>query len=121
MSQRGMDEEVHGLVWHAIPPLNTRVKSEDPFVPNGSDPSAHSPDLPENPDATLAEKKHHRKHKKKDVAERGMDEEVHGFVNEMVTPINVRLRSDIPWVPNGSEIGDWYENTMSLGQRQSLA
>jgi len=36
-----MDEEVHSFVKEAIPPLNTRVKSEDAFVPNGSDESAH--------------------------------------------------------------------------------
>jgi hypothetical protein len=33
-----MDEEVHGFVWEALPPLNTRVRSSDPFIPNGSDP-----------------------------------------------------------------------------------
>jgi len=113
VAERGMDEEVHGFVWHAIPPLNTRVRSDDPFVPNGSDPSAHDPSFAEH-----KHKKHH-KHHKKDVAERGMDPEVHGFVSEITNPINVRLRSDTPFIPNGSAIGDWDEN--SFAQKQSMA
>jgi hypothetical protein len=90
-----MDEEVHGFVWHALPPLNTRVRSDDPFIPNGSDPSAHDP--------SFVEKKYHHKHHKKDVAERGMDEEVHGFVWHAIPPLNTRVRSDDPFVPNGSD------------------
>ena len=35
-----MDEEVHGFVKEAIPPLNTRVRSDMPFIPNGSDAKA---------------------------------------------------------------------------------
>jgi len=35
-----MDEEVHGFVSDTLPPLNTRVRSTLPFIPNGSDPSA---------------------------------------------------------------------------------
>ena len=104
VAERGMDEEVHGFVKEAIPPLNTRVRSDEPFVPNGSDPSAHE-------GAAFSEKKHHKKHhkkhgkhhKKKDVAERGMDEEVHEFVKEAIPPLNTRVRSDDPFVPNGSD------------------
>jgi len=94
-----MDEEVHGFVWHALPPLNTWERSDDAFVPNGSDPSAHDP--------SFAEKnhhgKHHHKHHKKDVAERGMDEEVHGFVWHAIPPLNVRNReTEGEHIPNGS-------------------
>jgi uncharacterized protein involved in copper resistance len=97
VAERGMDEEVHGFVKEAIPPLNTRVKSEDPFVPNGSDASAHE-------GAAFSEKKHHKKHNKRpDVAERGMDEEVHGFVKEAIPPLNTRVKSEDPFVPNGSD------------------
>lgn len=92
VAERGMDEEVHGLVWHAIPPLNTRVKSDDAFVPNGSDSTAIDP--------SFAEKKHH---KKPDVAERGMDEEVHGFVWHAIPPLNTRVKSEDAFVPNGSD------------------
>jgi hypothetical protein len=78
------------------------VRSTDPFIPNGSDPSAIDP--------SFAEKKHHKKHHKKDIAERGMDEEVHGFVWEALPPLNTRVRSTDPFIPNGSEMGDWNEN-----------
>jgi len=90
-----MDEEVHGFVWHALPPLNTFERSNDAFVPNGSDPSAHDP--------SFAEKKHHHKHHKKDIAERGMDEEVHGFVWHALPPLNTFERSNDAFVPNGSD------------------
>jgi hypothetical protein len=40
--------------------------------------------------------------KKKDIAEKGMDEEVHGFANSMVEPI-AWPRSQAPFVPNGSD------------------
>jgi hypothetical protein len=102
VAERGMDEEVHGLVWHALPPLNTRVRSDDPFIPNGSDPSAFSPEAPAD-ESSFSEKKHQHKHHKKDVAERGMDEEVHGFVWHALPPLNTWVRSDDPFVPNGSD------------------
>ena len=42
--------------------------------------------------AAFAAKKHHKKHHKRpDVAERGMDEEVHGFVNEPVEVVTAPL------------------------------
>merc|ERR1719247_936931 len=88
-----MDEEVHGFVWEALPPLNTRVRSTDPFIPNGSDPSAIDP--------SFAQGKHHKS--KKDIAERGMDEEVHGFVWEALPPLNTRVRSTDAFIPNGSD------------------
>jgi hypothetical protein len=98
IAERVMDEEVHGFVWHAIPPLNTRVRSDEPFIPNGSDPSAIDPD-------SFVEKKHHSKHHKKakDIAERGMDEEVYWFVKEAIPPLNTRVRSTEPFIPNGSD------------------
>ena len=49
-----MDEEVHGFVHEALPPLNTWVRSSDPFIPNGSDPSAIDPSFSQH---------HHRKHR----------------------------------------------------------
>jgi len=53
-----MEEEVHHFVKEAIPPLNTRVRSEEPFVPNGSDESAHDGAAA---DGSFSEKKHHKK------------------------------------------------------------
>ena len=91
-----MDEEVHGFVWEALPPLNTRVRSTEPFIPNGSDPKAQD---------SFAEggHHHHHKHHKKDIGERGYDEEVHGFVKEAIPPLNTRVRSTDPFIPNGSD------------------
>jgi len=155
-----------------IPPLNTRVRSTLPFVPNGSDPSAHDPSfaqrksnkkdhksdsfigergydtdvqqfvwntvhnpltssdrdwyaasvpfIPNGSKNQYSQHKHHHKHgkKAKDFAERGMDEEVHGFVNEAILePINVRNRSDEPWVPNGSAWG-WNDGSLAQGKHK---
>lgn len=90
-----MDEEVHGFVKEYTSPINEMAKGDKAFIPNGSDSSAFDP--------SFAEHKHHRKHHKKDVAERGMDEEVHGFVWHALPPLNTWVRSDDPFVPNGSD------------------
>lgn len=109
-----MDEEVHGFVKEYTPPLNEWTKSKQPFIPNGSDPSAQ--------DSSFAKKKHHRRHHKKDVAERGMDEEVHGLVWHAIPPLNTRVKSDDAFIPNGSAIGDWDENAFAQRRhRQSLS
>jgi len=100
IGERGYDEEVQQFVKEYIPPLNTRVRSTLPFVPNGSDPSAHE-------GAAFNQRKHHRRHHKKDVAERGMEEEVHGFVTENLPPLNTWVRSSDPFVPNGSDAKAW--------------
>jgi hypothetical protein len=85
IGETNCDEEVHGFVTHCVPPLNEAVKSEKPFVPNGSDPKSH---------AQIG---------KKDVNEAKMDEEVHGFVNHNVPPLNEWERTQKPYVPNGSD------------------
>jgi len=69
IAERGMDEEVHGFVADSLPPLNTRERSNLPFIPNGSDASAFK-------GAALGESKHHHGKNKKDIGERGYDEEV---------------------------------------------
>merc|ERR1712238_421111 len=101
VAERGMDEEVHGFVTDSLPPLNTSVRSTAPFVPNGSDSSAFE-------GTSFGTRKHHKKHhnkhhKRPDVAERGMDEEVHGFVIDSLPPLNTSVRSTAPFVPNGSD------------------
>lgn len=108
-----MDEEVHNFVKEYTPPLNTRVRSTLPFVPNGSDPSAHSPESP-----AFAEGKHHHHHQKKDVAERGMDEEVHGFVSEYTPPINTRVKSNLPFIPNGSDPSAHSPNAPAFSEKK---
>jgi secreted trypsin-like serine protease len=110
VAERGMDEEVHGFVTEALPPLNIKVKSTDPFIPNGSDPSAFE-------GAAFMENKHHHKHHKRpDIAERGMDEEVHGFCVDSLPPLNTRERSSMPFLPNGSN-GKSFKGSASLMAR----
>jgi len=96
-AERGMDEQVFNFATDALPPLNTRQRSTLPFVPNGSDPSAFKGS------AFSEGAHHHKKHRKPDVAERGMDEEVHGFVSDTLPPLNTRVKSALPFVPNGSD------------------
>jgi len=88
VAERGMDEEVHGFVTDSLPPLNTRVRSTMPFIPNGSDPSAH------DGVAFLSKGK-------RDIAERGMDSDVWGFSSEAIPPMTTKERAPMPWVPNG--------------------
>jgi len=110
VAERGMDEEVHGFVWHALPPLNTWVRSDDPFVPNGSDPSAQDPD-----GLAFAQHKHHH-HAKPDIAERSMDNTwVHPFSadqNVVMPTANPWTRPYLPWNENGGS--NW------LGHRASM-
>lgn len=86
-----MDEEVHGLVWHALPPLNTRKRSDDEFIPNGS----AIGDWNEN--NSLAQKQ--------DIAERGMIPHwEHPFVadqNVVMPTANPWTRPYLPWAANG--------------------
>jgi hypothetical protein len=114
VAERGMDEEVHGFVKENVTPINQWSRSSDPFVPNGSDSSAFEGAADYGP--AFASKKHHRKHHKKDVAERGMDEEVHGFVKENVVPVNQWTRSKLPFKPNGSDPSA-HEGAAFLGKK----
>jgi hypothetical protein len=92
VAERGMDEEVHGFVVDSLPPLNTRVRSTMPFVPNGSDPSAH--------DGVAFMAKNSR-----DIAERNNDWDVHNFANNQaeVMPLNTWERNPAGYLPNGSD------------------
>merc|ERR1719329_1718431 len=52
----------------------------------------------------LHQKNHsHKKHRKPDVAERGMDEEVHGFVADSLPPLTEWEHTKQPFIPNGSD------------------
>lgn len=77
--------------------MNTRVKSQLPFIPNGSDPSAFE-------GSAFSEHKHHKKHQKHqkpDVSERKMDEEVFGFTADKVSSVNEIEHSRKPPAMNG--------------------
>lgn len=107
-----MDTDVQQFVHDSINnPLTSSERdwyaASVPFIPNGSK-------------NQYSQSKHHHKHgkKAKDFAERGMDEEVHGFINEAILePINVRNRSDDPWVPNGSSWG-WNDGSFAQGKHR---
>lgn len=52
----------------------------------------------------LSQHRHKKKHHKKpDLAERGMDEEVHNFVTDSLPPLNTRVKNENPWLANGSD------------------
>ena len=52
----------------------------------------------------MVQKHHHNKHHKKpDVAERNMDEEVHGFVADSLPPLTEWEHTRQPFIPNGSD------------------
>ena len=73
---RGMDPKVFKFVSGNVPPLNTRVRSTLPFVPNGSDPKAWEPSFSQQKHTH-----HHIKDPNSDINERSMDYDVHGFAN----------------------------------------
>ena len=64
-----MDEEVHGFVADSLPPLTEWEHTRTPFIPNGSADSAFD-------GAAFNQRRHHHKHHKRDIGERGYDEEV---------------------------------------------
>jgi len=99
IGEKGVEEEVHGFVKEYTSPIAEDVRSDKAHVPNGSDPSAHGASLHQ-----AHSRKHHGKgHKTRDVAERGMEEEVHGFVTEYLPPLNEWERRDTPYDANGSD------------------
>ena len=66
ISENGIDENVH---WFANPNTETLnwPRSQEPFVPNGSSSKAHKNVLMQRRDG--------------DISEKGIDEDVHDFVN----------------------------------------
>lgn len=91
IGEKGVDEEVHGFVsannMVEGTPLRRRQTAYDP---NGSDPSAQPSDFAFRPTNI------------RDIGEKGVDEEVQGFVsaNNMVQPTPLRRRDD-PYQYNG--------------------
>lgn len=91
VAERGMDAEVHGFTSSTLPPLNEWERKDTPYDANGSDPSAQDSSLHQS-----GHKHHHKKHHshhKKDVAERGMDAEVHGFAAHNTSPVTEMARA----------------------------
>ena len=93
MGETGYDPEVFGFAGEMVSAINAQERSAEPYAYNGF----------ANWDSLAEGKRHHKHHKKPDVGERGMDEDVHGFVKEAIPPLNTRVRSDMPFIPNGSD------------------
>ena len=75
-----------------MPPLNTRIRQDHAFKSNGWKNEYDEEDVP-----SFSQQRKH----KKDIAERGMDEEVHDFVKEVLPPLNTRIRQDHAFKNNG--------------------
>lgn len=121
IAERGMDEEVHGFVTHNTPPLNTRVRSDLPFIPNGSAPSSFQGPGNDGNNAGYGfhqRKHHHRKHP--DVAERKMDAEVHGFSASIASPINEIEHSANAPALNGGEAAEAPESLVQHKKKTKL-
>jgi hypothetical protein len=73
ISEKGINEEVHGFANSMVDPLPWPRDKEPPAY-NGSGPKAHRVPLLQQ-------------RKKKDISEKGINEEVHGFANSMVDPL----------------------------------
>lgn len=93
IAERGMDPEVHGFVEEALPPLNTRIRQDHAFKNNGW--------RNVYPEASFSQYRHHKPHAMRDIAERGMDPDVNGFVEEALPPLTTRQRADVAYKNNG--------------------
>jgi len=87
ISEKGIDEDVHDFA-NNMPevPRLSYPRSEVPHSANGSGAKAH-PAFHNDPIGAYAQGPAPQERKKKDIAEKGMDEEVHGFANSMVEPL----------------------------------
>jgi len=104
IDEKGIDEDVHDFA-NNMPevPRLSYPRSEAPHAYNGSGPKAH-PAFHNEPIGSYMQRRtapNPQQRKKKDIAEPGMDEEVHGFANSMVEPI-AWPRKQEPYAPNGS-------------------
>merc|ERR1711934_221474 len=99
ISESMMNEEVQGFANPNTETLNW-ARTEDQFIPNGSlNPASGYGYV--NPDAAALLQHHHRHHAR-DVSEKQIDEEVHGFVNPNTETLNW-ARSQDPFIMNGSK------------------
>ena len=75
-------------------PLNVKERDPDASPPlmNGSSPMSHA----------------QKEQKKKDIGEKGVDEEVHGFVTAYSPPLP-KVREDSAYAPNGSDPKSWVQ------------
>jgi len=115
-----MDPYVHGLVAGAITPYDKEVRSVNPFLPNGSDPSSH--EGVKSIESAFAQNKHHKHHKhhKEDINARGMIKGVHGFASGATYKFEGFEKPETPYDLNGSDpsahIGAANDKMESLAQ-----
>ena len=95
LSETGMNEDVHDFVnkQPQVPRL-AYPREEAPPLYNGSGPKAHKVALYQ--EAPVSSQKY-----RKDISEKGIDPEVHGFANSMVDRLN-GVRPEDPPLYNGS-------------------
>lgn len=85
-----MEEEVHGFASDAVDVLPATRRDNDPYAPNGSGPQAFPPSF-------MRVKKN-----KKDIAEPGMEPNVHWFASDQVDVLPATRRDDDPYDYNGT-------------------
>jgi hypothetical protein len=103
ISEKGIDEDVHDFANNQnVVPRLSYPRSEAPHADNGSGPKAFPPTPDMAGGLVYAQASPAlQQRKKKDIAEKGMDEEVHGFANSMVEPL-AWPRKQVPFNANGS-------------------
>ena len=83
-----MEENVYRFASDKVDVLPNLRRESGPYAPNGSGPDAH--------------KKAFVQRKKHDIGEEKMDEEVHGFANDVVDVLPNTRKEGAPYDPNGS-------------------
>ena len=92
IAEPNMDEEVHGFASDAVDVLPATRRDNEPYAYNGSGPSAFP--------ASFYARQHHIS--KKDIAEPGMEPNVHWFASDQVDVLPATRRDDDPYDYNGT-------------------
>ena len=99
----GYDETVHGFVKDIVNPIQAKAPRSDPWAANGSGPNGWGSDV--GPNLYM---------QRRNIGEVGYDETVHGFVKDIVNPIQAKAPRDSAWGLNGSGPNGWGSDTGSL-------
>lgn len=94
-----MDAKVQGFVSGSLPPFHSGIyeESNQEFVPNGSDASAHQ-------GAAFSQAKHRKGHRSRDVIAHSYSPAALDFVTDVLPPepTSQYVESTVPFIPNGS-------------------
>jgi hypothetical protein len=113
IAERGMDEEVHGFVEDAINNPLGPIRNDEAYPLNGyknvyadvDHSTSWTPsdfttsEAASGPPEWLGQVKRSKHHK--DIAERKMDAEVHGFATHALPPLNGQVKRETPYAKNG--------------------